>query len=364
MKKAIMYEQIYRDIAEGIQNGEYGTMDLLPSEKEIAEKYGVSRITAARAMKMLAEQGLIERTQGKGSFVSPDARTRLQEGAANGSESVAPGKCIGVIIDSFGPDFGDRLLKGIERECHRSDVDILFRCTYGSIDEENEAIERSLRRGCEGLILMPVQGERYNDTVLRLALNRYPVVLVDREMKGVGIPCVKTDNTLATRELVEAMILKGHKKLCLVTHPSESTPTIEARSSAFRDGILAHKDCQGVIEKLEGYQTTPEVYEKDYVEANIERAKEIIQRQRECTAFFAVEYKIGVLLAKACRELELERAIFAFDYLNGIFDDQLHLPHVQQNEYGIGRAAVRTLLRMLSGEAVEPVINVPHTLVQ
>ena len=56
MGKAIMYERIYADLLAKIQNGDYQPGDRLPSEKESAELYGVSRITAKKAMDMLAKE--------------------------------------------------------------------------------------------------------------------------------------------------------------------------------------------------------------------------------------------------------------------------------------------------------------------
>ena len=55
MGKAIMYERIYGDLLAKIQSGDYQPGDRLPSEKESAEFYGVSRITAKKAMDMLAK---------------------------------------------------------------------------------------------------------------------------------------------------------------------------------------------------------------------------------------------------------------------------------------------------------------------
>ena len=46
MGKTIMYERIYGDLLAKIQSGDYQPGDRLPSEKELAELYGVSRITA------------------------------------------------------------------------------------------------------------------------------------------------------------------------------------------------------------------------------------------------------------------------------------------------------------------------------
>lgn len=42
--KAFMYETIYNDLLEGIRNGTYPAGSRLPSEKELAGQYGVSRI--------------------------------------------------------------------------------------------------------------------------------------------------------------------------------------------------------------------------------------------------------------------------------------------------------------------------------
>ena len=63
MGKTIMYERIYADLLAKIQNGDYQPGDRLPSEKESAELYGVSRITAKKAMDMLAKEKKISRDE-------------------------------------------------------------------------------------------------------------------------------------------------------------------------------------------------------------------------------------------------------------------------------------------------------------
>ena len=67
--KAFMYETIYNDLLEGIRNGTYPAGSRLPSEKELAGQYGVSRITSKKALELLAERGMISRMPGRGSFV-------------------------------------------------------------------------------------------------------------------------------------------------------------------------------------------------------------------------------------------------------------------------------------------------------
>lgn len=50
-------------------NGTHPIGELLPSEKDLINTYGVSRITAKRALDELAEEGLVRRERGRGTFV-------------------------------------------------------------------------------------------------------------------------------------------------------------------------------------------------------------------------------------------------------------------------------------------------------
>jgi GntR family transcriptional regulator, trehalose operon transcriptional repressor len=61
--------KIQEDLGEQIRNGKMKAGDLLPSEKELAEKYSASRETIRKALNMLSEDGYIHKVQGKGSIV-------------------------------------------------------------------------------------------------------------------------------------------------------------------------------------------------------------------------------------------------------------------------------------------------------
>ena len=74
--KPPMYFRIEQGILEQIQRGSLKPGDQLPSESELAEQHGVSRITAKRALDDLVQQGLAFRQQGRGTFV---ARARIRE---------------------------------------------------------------------------------------------------------------------------------------------------------------------------------------------------------------------------------------------------------------------------------------------
>lgn len=367
MGKVIMYERIYSDILDKIRNHEYQTGDKLPSEMELAQEYGVSRITSKKAMDLLAEKKYIVRNPGRGSFVSDRADVSVQAAKQEQNLQKEPDNShtiIGVVFDTFGSDFGGDLLRSIERECSKEGYTILFRCSYGSIEEENEAIRNALELGAKGLILMCAQGEIYNDTILRLALNKFPMVLVDRQMKGISIPCVKTDNYASAKDITKLLIGHGHKNICFVSHSSISTPTIRDRYDGFTDCILEYQDVKGTFEQMDTYNPTPEDVGKEYRAFNLDEIEHIIRNNEECTAFLAAEYKIGALFRRAVKKLKLDKEVAAFDGLAPIYENGHECAHVMQNETAMGVEAVKALTGVMHGEAVPDIINLPYEIVK
>ena len=63
------YVQIQNYILQKIESGEYAAGDKIPSEIELARQFDVSRLTVNTAVKELANSGIVERVQGKGTFV-------------------------------------------------------------------------------------------------------------------------------------------------------------------------------------------------------------------------------------------------------------------------------------------------------
>lgn len=64
-----IYIQLREIVRNKIDNGEYPPGTAIPSENELAETYGINRITVRNAMDALVNEGLLQRVQGKGVFV-------------------------------------------------------------------------------------------------------------------------------------------------------------------------------------------------------------------------------------------------------------------------------------------------------
>jgi GntR family histidine utilization transcriptional repressor len=75
-----LYEQIKRYLLEGIASGQWPDGSRIPSEHELMEVLGASRMTVNRAVREMTADGLLNRVQGIGTFVRAQApRSALLE---------------------------------------------------------------------------------------------------------------------------------------------------------------------------------------------------------------------------------------------------------------------------------------------
>ncbi len=64
-----LYLQVVANIKYAIDSGAYKVGDKIPTETELGEQYGVSRITVRRAVSELVDAGYLTKQQGRGTFV-------------------------------------------------------------------------------------------------------------------------------------------------------------------------------------------------------------------------------------------------------------------------------------------------------
>jgi GntR family transcriptional regulator len=65
-----LYHRLYAILRSQISDAVYRRGDLLPSEAALMQSFGVSRITAKRALDELSAEGLVERARGRGTVVT------------------------------------------------------------------------------------------------------------------------------------------------------------------------------------------------------------------------------------------------------------------------------------------------------
>ncbi len=353
--KIPLYEQIYKHLLSEVQSGQLKSGDRVPSENELSEQFGVSRITSKKALEKLVQTGIIERTQGKGSFVAeqlPDLST-LSVPDSNTQTKETLG-LIGVVLPDFSDAYGLTTLRTLEQCCTQADYLMALRLSHGRRDEEEQAIQTLVQRGVEGLIIMPVHGEFYNAEVLRLVLNGFPFVLLDRYLKGIPAGAVYTDNLKASQELTTYLIERGHRNIAFVSPPAENTSAIEDRIQGYLAALsqagLSH-NTQYILSSLTS--TMPQSVHQSGSQDDRASLRHFIAEHPEVTAFVACEYNIALLLHRVLtsvgKHYPNDGEIVCFDSPEAQFDG-VTFTHVQQNEVTMARSAVEMLLNQIKGE--------------
>lgn len=229
--KVFMYQMIYHDFKKKIMEGALKPEERLPSEDELAAKYSVSKITVKKALELLKEDGLIHRVQGSGTFV-------------NGLDSVVlptvkqgNSRLIGLVLEHVSSSFGLDMMYFIDRLMDEQGYKLCTRFTYGSLEKETEEINSLLAMGVDGLIIMPCHDSHYNMAILKLILENFPVVLVDKRMHGLPVSSVCTDGREAMRLLVHHLNARGCENAALMTIDPASTSSLGDRTEGFYTGL-------------------------------------------------------------------------------------------------------------------------------
>ncbi|MEU7244814.1 GntR family transcriptional regulator [Streptomyces sparsogenes] len=87
----LKYEQIADHLRARITEGEFGPGDLLPSGRELAEQFGVSRATVIKAMDVLRSDGAVVARQGAG-FTVVETPVARPAGRRNSHDRVTEGR--------------------------------------------------------------------------------------------------------------------------------------------------------------------------------------------------------------------------------------------------------------------------------
>lgn len=72
-----MYLRIRKTIRDRICTGYYAPGSMIPSEHDLAEEFGTTRLTIRSAIDVLVDAGLIKRVQGKGAFIPTSGAVAL-----------------------------------------------------------------------------------------------------------------------------------------------------------------------------------------------------------------------------------------------------------------------------------------------
>ena len=201
---------------------------------DVAALAGVSLATVSRVMNGNAsvDEGLAGRVRAAAEQLNYRA-SPLARGLVLGKTST-----IAVLVpDLENPTF-QGLLRGIGRAAARDGYHVMFADSAESLEEER-ILAVETRRRCDGLVLC---APRLPDAELRPLLQQVaPVVLVNRDVPGSGVPVVAADYEAGLTELLELLYGSGHRSLVFLAGAYRSASNAQ-RLAAVRGFLDAHDD--------------------------------------------------------------------------------------------------------------------------
>lgn len=212
----ILYERIIVYLKDQIENNILKEGDKLPSEKELSEKFGVSRITSKRALEELKCQGLIYRKQGSGSYVS--RRNYLSRHGMTSADGADFSKVISFIIPFDASQGGTSLiLAGISKIVEKNGYFLsIFNC-YNDLQKEKDLLKELYTKKVGGIIYYPISDSKNICLMNKLYLDNFPIVTIDQYFESVPISHVVSDNYNGAYNAVNYLIKRGHTNIAFMT---------------------------------------------------------------------------------------------------------------------------------------------------
>jgi LacI family transcriptional regulator len=310
--------------------------------RDVAKRAGVSTSTVSH---------VVNRTR----FVSDELRERVltamreldyEPNAAARMLSLKRSETLGLIVADIRNPFFASVARGVEDVAQEHGYTVVLCNSDEDLAKETACLKALQSRQVDGVVLASAGvADAY---VTRLVHAGYPIVLVDRELPGLGVPAVLLDNEGAACSAVEHLIASGHTRIGMLSgRPSISTTTerIAGYQRALRAAGL-ESDNRLVIS---GRSTS---------EGGAEAAHALLDLDPPPTAIFSGNnlMSIGALQAIASRGLSVpdDVALVGFDDFPFPWSDAFrpHLTTVAQPTYELGRRSAEVLVQLLRGSGL------------
>jgi LacI family transcriptional regulator len=305
--------------------------------KQVAEKAGVSLGMAGRVL---------------GNYGSFSDATKKKVTEAARALNYAPNiiarslrtqltKTIGVLISDITTFFWTTLVRGIQDKAGKAGYSVILCNSDDESENEQLYLSTLFERNVDGLIVSPTP---HNHSYLkRLARSMVPLVLVDRGVKGLAVPTIKTDNQAGAYEAVKHLIDLGHDRIAIITG-IPGVETSEERFTGYRQalqerGIPLRKTLirQGHFQKDQAFSAT----------------KELVRLKRPPSAIFVSNEPMvsGCILALKESGLGIPEDIAVVGFDDPVWASYMDPPltAVSQPSYTMGILAFDYLLAQISG---------------
>jgi LacI family transcriptional regulator len=213
------YQEIAQEIETRIKAGTLAE-GRIASLRHIALEHGVSIVTAARALRVLGQRGLVRTVERSGCFITPARESRTEHWAL--CQRVTPGPWQRVAASLFEHSFEQ--IARQERVVLSTDV-----LDLGELQSERDLqrqVRKAVEAGVEGVFFLPARASaadmRQDEAFLRIChVAELPVILLERNLRGTGRPLerdlVASDDVEGGLCCTRHLLAIGRRRIAFIT---------------------------------------------------------------------------------------------------------------------------------------------------
>ena len=338
MSSVKLNEKVLQELLAIIKENKHIKEYKLPSERMLAIKFNASRPSVRVAYQKLIKQGHVEVLHGKGYYIKND---NLREAQANKAQLhflfIAP---------SLKTNFMQQIYSGIMSFCEKNGIEVSIKLTEENLKKEKQSLELALYSDYDGVILFPIDNEYYNESLLKISISKYPLVVIDRYLKGLNLSFISTDNHNALVDTIRYLHAKKYKNPVFVTHEASLATAVEERINGFNAGLLEYygavKNTNLLILKSNN---------RDYVYKTI---KDFLQNNPSTDALIVTDVYLSTAYT-AISELEIpvpeKLRVVVFDNEISFAERKAMRPYIiEQDGKNIGYYAVQCVYNQIMGD--------------
>jgi LacI family transcriptional regulator len=309
----------------------------MPTIRDVARRAGVAPITVSR---VINESG----------YVSDETRIKVETAIAElhyvpntlaRSLRSNRTKVLALIVTDITNPFWTSVARGVEDLANQHGFNVILCNTDESEAKQVDYVTVLLQKQVDGFLFVPARSTP--ESVRKIQSQNVPVVVLDRQVPGVGVDVVRGDSEKGAYDLSQLLIGLGHRRIAMLSGPRTISTSVQ-RVKGYQRALTE----AGIPSRQEL------IYYSDYNQAGgYQMARQALATLPQPTALFAANNFIAMGALMALREAKVrvprDVSVVCFDDIPPWLMIDPFLTVATQPEYAMGQRATQLLLDRLGG---------------
>lgn len=313
-----------------------------PSIKDIATLAGVSVATVSYVLNRKEGQRIGEETRKKIFEIAETINYTPNKIAK--SLKTNKTKLLGLIVADISNEFYSHMARNLEDKALKLGYTLIIGSSDENADKFKKLTELFSQQQADGMIVAPVAG---SEKTLESLINiKYPVVTIDRYLKGVTIPGITIDNQEIAESTASLLISKNFNKIIYAGYETE-LPHLLDRQHGFEKAVKSSEKPLEIHYLLVGLENIAQ-------EVHLKLEK-MLGRTPENTALYFSSNKLAVAglsyIVKNNIKVPEQVSIVAFDETDAYDLFPTEITYIQQPIEEMAEEAIKLLDGQISNYA-------------